>query len=101
MNEGHLVDVFGQVRKDRRDGLATFALRLEFERRLHQIPDGVLKESRRVFELWIEFADALPVPLAQLGFEVPGINLTGPPINEEPDNAFGFARKMRVDGSQR
>ena len=46
VDEGHLVDVFAQVREDLRDHLAALALRAKLERRLHQAADGVLEEAR-------------------------------------------------------
>ena len=99
VNERHLVDVLAQVRENLRDHLAALAARAEPERRLHQAADGILEEPSRVLERRVELRDGFAVPPGKRGLVVPGVDMAGPAVDEEPDHPLRFAREVAGRGA--
>ena len=61
----------------------------EPERRLHQRTDLVLEEAGRVLERRVELAHRLAVPAIECRLVLPGIDLAGPAVGEDPDDPLG------------
>ena len=85
MNEGHLVNLTGEVRKNLRDLLSGLPVGIEGKGGGHEAAHLVGEEAREA----VESLNALPVTVFELGFEVPRIDVALPPIHEQPDDAFG------------
>src|SRR3954464_7044685 len=91
VNEGHLVDMRGQSWKQFTHPRAALAVLRPCERRFHQGPHRIGKETG----LRIEARQWLTVPLLQLWLEVPRIHMARSPVHEEPDHGFCRWRKIR------
>ena len=57
-------------------------------------PTCVLEEAGRVLERRVELADRLAVPALERGLVVPGVDLAGPAVDEDPDDPLGRCREM-------
>ena len=58
-------------------------------------PDLVLEESGRVLERRVELAHRLAVPALEGRLVLPGVDLAGTAVGEDPDDAFGPGREVR------
>src|SRR5687768_12267930 len=90
VQEGHIVDLFREMRKDLGNPGTTFAMLSKSERRLHQGTDLAREETG----VLIEAREFLTVALGELRLVVPGIDLAGPTVHEQPDDALGFGWEM-------
>ena len=78
MDKGHIVDVLRQGRKDLANPSTTFAMLLKLKWRLHQPAHCVDKEPCLIVETFERFS----VPLFELWFVVPGVDLALSSIHE-------------------
>ena len=65
---------------------------LKLERRFHQWSDFIGKKSGE----FIEVVQLDAVAFFQLRFVIPGIDLAGTAIDEQPNNCFCLGREMRL-----
>jgi hypothetical protein len=94
MNKCHLVDMLSEVREDRSDHLAALAPGSELKRGLHQIPDRISKKTSGVRKRSVKLFDRLAVGFLKSRFVVPGIDLAGPSVDEDPYDSLGPRGKM-------
>ena len=97
MQKRHLVDMAGQVRKDLRDPRPRLPVLLKLKRRPHDRSD-VLGEKAGVL---VEPLQLLPIALGQAGLVVPGVDLAGATIHEQPDDRLRRGGKMSRPRRQR
>ena len=96
VDEGHLVDVFTEVRENFRNHFAALPTGRELERAFHQPAHLIGKKTSEAVEALEGFA----VHFFEGGLVVPCVDVTGATIDEYPDDRLGFAREMRLLGSQ-
>lgn len=87
VDEGHFVNVLAEFWKNGGDHLAALTARGELEGRLHERADGVGEEAG----VFVEAGEFLAVHFLELRFVIPGVDLAGASVNEEPDDGFGLA----------
>ena len=97
VDEGHFVDVLAEFGEDGGDHFSAFTARGEFEGRLHEGADGVGEEAG----VFVESGQFIAVHFFELGFVVPGVDLTGAAIDEEPDDGLGLTIEMTSSGCER
>src|ERR1700722_2358242 len=97
MDEGHVIDVLRHAGEDRRNPRSRLPTLLPGEGRLHQRPDLIDEEAGLVVEA-LEF---LPVALRQLRLVVPGIDLAGTAVHEQPDDRLRLGGEVRLLRRQR
>jgi hypothetical protein len=91
INERHVVDMRGQIRKNLRPPRAALAVLFEGERRLHQRPDAAGKKSG----VLVEAVQFLAIALFEFRLVVPRVDLALPAVHKKPDHRLGLGRKMR------
>ena len=96
MQEGHLVHVLAELRKDTRDPLTTFPVLLEFERGLHQWPDLVAKKPGRL----VKSFQRTTIPAGQFRLVIPRVDLAVSAVDEDPDHRGRTGGKMRLTRCQ-
>ncbi len=94
MDEGHLVDMLREMGEEGGDGLAAFSMAFEFKRALHESADGAAEEAGELIEVF----QRLAVEFLQGGLIVPGIDLAGAAVDEQPDHRFGGGLEVRRPG---
>src|SRR5438094_986155 len=97
VDEGEVIDVLRDMGEDLRDPGARLAVLLPLERRLHERTDLVGEEAG----VFVEALEFLAIAFGQLRLVVPGIDVTGPAINEQPDDGAGLAGEMAGSRGQR
>src|SRR3954453_10130105 len=90
VQEGHVVDVLGHLGKDFRSPGAALPMLAKFEGRLHQWPDLIREEAG----VLVETGQLLAISLGELRLIVPGVDLAGTTIHEQPNYSLGLRRKM-------
>ena len=96
MNERHFVDVFAQMRKQRRNHFAALAAWCELEGAFHQSTHRIGEESGEA----VESLEGLAIHFLEGGLVVPSVDMTGSAVDEDPNDRLGPTRKMRLLGSQ-
>src|SRR5262245_29904715 len=97
MNERHVIHVLGHAGKNVADPRAALAVTGEFERRLHYRAN-LCGEKARVL---VKALELLAISLIQFWLVLPRIDMAGPAVHEEPDNALHFGQKMALFRRQR
>ena len=97
VDEGELVDLPCEVGEDAADPGAALAVPGPREGRLHQGPHGIGEEPG----LGVEAGERLAIAPLQLGLVVPGVDLAGAAVHEQPDHGLGGGAEVGRPGGQR
>ena len=100
MNERHLVDMLGHVRKQVRNPLAGLAVLLKLPQRLHESLFGSHRPRVRNFA-WVVEIDHLTVATIKQRFRIERIDLTHSTLHKEEDDSLGFGSMMKPRNGKR
>ena len=93
-NNGEVIDVFGDMRKEFAYFYPAFSI-------LPEVEGGLKRGARAAFSGQVVHGQGLSVQSSQSGFGVKGVNVGWPAIGKNVDDAFCFGRKMWGLGSER
>ena len=96
IDEGEIIHMFGDVRKDLRDPGTRFAVPVKLERRLHDGPDLVGEEAG----VFVKTFQLLAVTFFELRLVVPSVHLARAAVEEQPDDGFGLGGEVAGFRSQ-